>query len=91
MQVGTSPATAGRIAVCQHPYDLVKPLPGHLTVGPRTAEHLEKGVSVPFSCGDLSDDLLGQHVPGRPYQLDGVEFLSLYGIEQRSALHQFVS
>ncbi|MNI32170.1 hypothetical protein D3C73_860750 [compost metagenome] len=60
-------------------------------VGRSPAEHVQQRLFVPFLATDLGDDLLGQHVQRREWNVQDVELAPPHTVEQGGAFDQVVA
>ncbi len=59
--------------------------------GEAFSQHLQQRLFLPFLAADLGDDLLGQHVQRRFWDLQRVELTTANAIEQGGAFDQVVA
>ena len=91
MDERTAPAAPGAKTVGQHLNDRRKILPRQVSIRPCPTHQRVKLVLAVFTCGDLGDDLLRQHVERLLRDGETVELAAAHAVEEGGALDQFVA
>ena len=84
-------APAGGEALGQHPDDRVEVVARQRAKGPAAPQQVEERIFLPVLCGDLGDDLLGEHVERLLGNREPIEFAAANAVEERGALDEIVA
>ena len=91
MQKGPPAPAAGAEPLRQHAHALVEFFAPQTPVGIRSAHEIEQFILGPFARRDFGGDLLSEDIQRVFRNAQAIQFAAANGIEQRRALHQFVS
>ncbi len=91
VQVGTAYALAAVVALGKHAQQGLVVLLVEVGIRCGLAQAVEQRLFVPRLVAGFGDDLLGQHVQGRPGYVQRLKFPPAYAVEQGHALDQVVT
>ena len=91
MQVTAAAAAAGGKSFRQHADDSGELLEFQVSIGPGQSELIIKLCMLPFTAGNLGDDLLRQHVQVAVRDMQGIQFIVMNGVQQGNALYQVIA